>query len=98
MQLHISPHITDGELPVSMNPGSGEPFGVIRFGDAMLSDLSDKDCDRIIRAASRIKAMRATLGTPHQHEDGAGPHGMNCTACGMLPDWDDHADTGKADS
>src|SRR6266568_3551945 len=93
MQLHISPDIPDEpELPVHMNPGHGTsgPFGIIHLGeDADLHVNSGEDEDRLIRAAGRIKAMRAKLGTPHEFTPGAGRWGSHCEVCGAM-DNEDH--------
>jgi hypothetical protein len=92
MQIHASLDPHEGEFPVHMNPGRGNPFGVLHFGeDFHLNVENDEDADRIVRAAMRIKAMRAAAGTPHGHQPGAGPHRSHCTVCGMLPDAEDHA-------
>lgn len=83
MQIHITPVIPVGELPVAMNPGIGDPFGVIDFGCADLIIQSDEDADRLIRAASRIKAMRAMGSTPHAWQRMEGTSNR-CDVCGLL--------------
>jgi hypothetical protein len=85
MQLHNGTQISDDELAVHMNPGNEDPFGIIHLGpNADLNLESDEDCDRLIRAAARVKAMRARIGTPHGYEPGAGPWGTHCAVCGLL--------------
>ena len=92
MQVHVSPTIPDGDLPVRMNPGNGDPFGIIEFGDAELVIESDADAERVIKAAALSIAMRKMIGAPHQFESDAYPgarHG-HCLHCGMLSKWADH--------
>jgi hypothetical protein len=103
MRLHISPRIDEGELPVTMNPGSGDPFGNVYLGrgynGADITIESDEDADRIIRAMVKVKAMRAQLGKPHPFTSSidTGPQGGHCDLCGMLDDSPDHAEPGPYD-
>lgn len=92
MQVHISPSVTDGELFVSMLPG---PFGVIRFdghGAAEIVLESDADADRLIRAAQRVKAMRAAAARPHAFRPSA-QYAVRCADCGLLKDKGPHTVT-----
>lgn len=76
----------EGDFPVYFNPGNGDgAFGIIVLTEQhALFIETDEDADRIIRAAERIKKMRAAMGTPHDHEPGAGRWGNNCVTCGLL--------------
>jgi hypothetical protein len=90
MQITFSPDPYPDEFRVHTNPGSNnDPFGIIDLGGGLrLNILTDEDADRLIRAAERVKAMLAALGTPHVFTDGAGPRGSHCTVCGDLSDKD----------
>jgi hypothetical protein len=94
MQIHTpDADIADGEFPVTMNPGSVAPFGVIYLGqDTSMHLHSDEDCDRLIRAAFRIKEMRANTGIAHAFRGGAGSRGANCETCGLLQTSEVHAE------
>jgi hypothetical protein len=87
MQLHISPTIPDGDLPVHTNPGGSKPFAIIGFGDADINGNAE-DFDRLIRAAITAKAMLAARDTAHDFVPGAGKHGGHCAVCGELNDED----------
>jgi hypothetical protein len=91
MHAHTSSSVPDGDLPVRMNPGNGDPFGIIEIGGVAINIDTDEDADRIIRAAATLKAMRATLGTPHPYESLNDRGYGACARCGMLPGWADHA-------
>jgi hypothetical protein len=85
MQIHTSSNVDDGELRVHMNPGSGDPFGVLcftRWSGTQVNVESDEDADRLIRAATRIKEMRAAISRPHAYECMAGE--AYCTVCGLM--------------
>lgn len=88
MQIHFSPPEHAGELPVHTNAGSGRPFAVIQLGGGLdIRCLSGEDCDRIVRAAVRAKAMLDKVGRPHQFVPMAG-NGYRCDVCGDLNDGD----------
>jgi len=77
MQLHTPhPHMRkEGDFPVNVNPGNGDPFGTITLSEDTrprfeLGALSEDDCDRLIRAAAEVKngliAQRALADGPHE--------------------------------
>jgi hypothetical protein len=102
MQLYVNirPDLPEGGPVAHMNPGSGEPFGVIEFGDnAYVAVMTDDEARRVIAAAAATIEMRKAIGTPHKFEPSAagsviGSAGMQeyyCLRCGMGADSGDHA-------
>lgn len=87
MQIHFSPDPFEDEFPVHMNPGlSGDPFGIIELGHYLkLNILTDEDADQLIRAAVRVKEMRARIGTVHEYKRPGILNG-HCEICGLLED------------
>jgi hypothetical protein len=96
MQLYVNtkPDLPEGGPYANMNPGNGQPFGVIEFGeDAYVSVKTDDEARRIIAAAAILIEMRKMIGTPHEFEpSGAGSvvDFSHCARCGMLEDSDGH--------
>ena len=101
MRLHASQDIRDGELVISMNRGGTiGPFGVIDLADGtyLALDSADDD-DRLIRAATRIKEMRAGMAAPHPYRRPAPRrypvYTSHCETCGMLAADEIHAAAGE---
>lgn len=85
MRIETTVRVADGELAVTVNPGSEKPFATIDFDQ--LSYLRIKtmdDCDRLICAAVTAKRRleAAIAGTPHAFAAAAFHH--HCDTCGML--------------
>jgi hypothetical protein len=96
MQVHmnISPDLDEGAPFAQMNPGSGEPFGILRFSEeTYFSVHSVAEAERVIAVAVQIIAMFGEIGKPHvfqRPEAGAPVSTHHCVHCGMLSDSPDH--------
>lgn len=97
MQLHTPhPHLRkEGDFPAGVNPGYGAPFGTITLSEDdwprfELGALSEDDCDRLIRAAAKVKteliAQRALAAAEHEPRTYEG----TCQHCGLPEDDDMH--------
>lgn len=92
MQANLDQRFEDGEFNVRMNPGDGNPFGIIDFGPLSLYVEGQEEAEKVLRAAARIVGFFKALGQPHAHV--MGEHTTHCAVCGMLPRWQDHAEPG----
>jgi hypothetical protein len=92
MRIETTVRVEDGELAVTVNPGSGKPFATIDFDTYSYVRLKTMDdCDRLVRAAVAVRRRfeAAVKGDAHPFAEGF-PRG-HCDTCGMLKDEKLHA-------
>ena len=90
MYLHHTTDVPDAPLPVRMNPGKREPFGIIDLGEADMTLASIDDARRLADAAQLVIDHFRVLG--HKHPYQRTESSSHCVTCGMLKDWADHAE------
>lgn len=81
-----------GDLDAHMNPGSGEPFGIIGLGHSDICLDTVEDARALLAGAAKIVAWFEAKPELHTFESAAGTPNGPCMHCGHIKSRGVHAE------